>query len=417
MGGLIWPNLRIINGLSRDMADGFMAQVNPGGALVMNDPDYAVKLAREGRTVIYRQSGDDGQDNPFQYTGKQFMAKRMHPQFYEFKDKIVLGTTNEIDPSVQVDQFNMACSDAAHEEGFCVALYNHSSNKSSEQWEIHRKTLEVCIPRGDWPCFHLYDDLQHRDGALGWINLYNDLGGQWACTEIEYIRNLTDAYKGPRGAPKPEDQPDDWHDRMWRYWCAVLARYDIILCAYSLDIWPADDAGKRDGFGYNDDESVRATFTRLNSLYIFKGVIVPQIEKPTTPITSILINSIPNATWRNIRPQPAYSGQDIGDLHVGDTVNAFLDSPQQGATGSTTTGTWIYIMSPESEGWVWWDGIVYQKKTPADGALLSITNADLNTLKGVSASLARQIELLQTDKDQIDAVIKGVAPITSGGGF
>lgn len=350
--GNIWPNLRIINGLSRDMASNFISRTKPRGALVMNDPGYAMTLAQQGLIVIYRQSGDDPDSNPLRLSPDQFIRDRIHPGFENYRNQIIIHTTNEVGPSVDVDKFNKECSDYLHSSGinFRGCLFNHSSNKYESQWAIHRDTIATAVARSDWIGFHLYDDLKedHQAGAYGWRKLYNELRGRWACTEIAYIRDLTDAYHGHRNY-----LPDSLHAALWTRHSAYFAPLGIPLCAYSLENWPVSDDGNQNGFGYLDNEPITKHFEFLNVTYLFLEVPVNIEPVPAEPVGAG-VNSTLGLSDMNFRSAPGRQATKLSSPKPKGTNLIFYPESKYPSQGLFDGYIWYQVSINGKLGWMAW---------------------------------------------------------------
>lgn len=330
--GLIAPNLRITNGLSRDMAFGWAQRVKSSWALVQDDPECAMGMAARGIRVVYRQSGD----GVISESPDSFAKKRIHAGFENYRGMIWIHGTNEIDPSKEVDEFNREVARYVYGQGYRTALFNHSSNKNILQWDLHRKTISERVPLGDMIGFHLYDDYNHRDGLYSWQQLKNTYGGLWGCTEFAFIRNLNDADHGYRNWLSEAQ-----HRMFWKDHLPFFYEQRIPMFVFSLENWQANPDGQQNGFGIFDNKDIsgndsqRGFLAEQNDVYQWRMPIVvsPKVPVPTEGGEKAALAKIPG-TYINVRDNPV-NGLDVGDMMVGDTVVWF---PKQ------KYGDWVYII-------------------------------------------------------------------------
>lgn len=258
-----------------------------GGAypLVRNGPEMTRILANDGFRPIYRQTNDDPQANPLARSADEFVKELVA----NAPDAALYHLTNEIeDPLVHpwtkdaLDYANSIKGTNAPK----LVIYNHATNKSRALWNACRANIELAASTGHAVGVHLYDDLEHLDGAYDWLDIKREVGGLWMFTEIAYIRSIFDAHKGWRN-----HYPAAEYVRLIEKHVRVAAIHNMPLIWFSPEPWPLGSASEN-GFAFGDDEAIVAQLATLNTANKISTpapvpppiVSPPVIVPPTAPL-------------------------------------------------------------------------------------------------------------------------------------
>lgn len=249
-----------------------------GGAypLVRNSPEMVRLLADAGFRPIYRQTNDDPQANPLARSADDFVKELVA----NAPDAALYHLTNEIeDPAVHEwtrDALRYANS-VTGSRAPKLLIYNHSTNKNRALWEAGRGNIELAANTGHAIGVHLYDDLDHLDGAYDWVDIKRAVGGLWMFTEIAYIRSIFDANKGWRN-----HIPDTEYAVLLERHTIVASIHNMPAIWYSLEQWPLSDEGKQSGFEFGDNEVLLSKMASLNAIYKI-SLPAPVPAPPTSP--------------------------------------------------------------------------------------------------------------------------------------
>lgn len=304
------PNLTA-EGYSADNMLQLTREMGSNIALVRNSPKVISMMKSVGIKTIYREAGDDPIGQPLAQNPYEFAAKRIA----HAPDADYYHMTNEEGFSPKLDTFNLQAASvltANHETGI---FYNASTNQHPDLWRASKSAIMQLHDMKQEIGIHIYLDGEHDEGALEPYRLLLSWGIQPFVTEFSWIKTIFDGEVGPRILSDEE---------YIRWLSQIVSRYPELkkapLFNFSADIWPEDEDGHREGFGFYDKPSVIRTLALLNTIYKVEETMtaIPSRESLGEPIEGY-IDSVPSL-YVNIRQEPDPASMDIGDLHKNDRV-------------------------------------------------------------------------------------------------
>lgn len=314
------PNLTA-EGYSADNMLQLTREMGSNFALVRNSPKLISMMKSLGIKTIYREAGDDPQGNPLGQRWVDFVSKRIS----HAPNASLYHMTNEVGFSSDLDKFNQAAADQLEAYGRKGVFYNASTNQSLDQWIARRPIIMDLHLRGHEIGMHIYIDnfkddqgnFSHDQGGLAPLELLLSWGITPLITEFAWIESIFGGEVGWKSAL------DDLGMNKWNE--AIIQKYPILkkapLFVFSADDWPSDENKKKKGFGFFDHSVVYKNYNYLNMTYKLGDAMpatIPARETLGTPISGMIV-SVPKV-YVNIRATPDANGEDIGDLHKGDTI-------------------------------------------------------------------------------------------------
>lgn len=272
--GLISANFTD-HGASRENLLALHKRIGGAYPLVRNSPEMVRLLADAGFRPIYRQTNDDPAANPLARSADDFVKELVA----NAPDAALYHLTNEIEDHAVHEWTKEALryANSVTTNAPKLLIYNHATNKSRAIWDACRPNVELAVNTGHAIGVHLYDDLDHLDGAYEWLDLKRAVGGLWMFTEIAYIRSIFDANKGWRNHIS-----DTEYAKLIERHALVASMHNMPTIWYSLEQWPLSDEGKQSGFEFGDNQVILDKMAALNAAYKI-SLPAPMPTPPTSP--------------------------------------------------------------------------------------------------------------------------------------
>lgn len=311
MDGIIGFNVTDY-GISRDNILADMRDTRGKWALVRNSPQLVAHCVNNlGMNVIYRLTGDDGFDNPFDRDPADFARNRMAQ--VEGIPNAWIHAVNEIDASERQNDWTTAFMSACELGNRKACILNYSTHRSAADWKLSEPVVRRAINGGHAVGIHVYLNGSGQDvGAWEWRRWQDELGGLWVVTEFGYIRDVRDAYKGWRGTITEAQ-----HASFLRQHAREFSARKMPMLLFSYEHWPLNDEGRSTGFGVFDARQVMASIAAINRENTWSMPMATFNWGATNERTVTALAT--GLQYVNIRIQPNTRANKVGELRVGDT--------------------------------------------------------------------------------------------------
>ena len=265
-------------------------------ALVRNSPKLVAMNAdsRVNITSIYRAAGDGN----FSKSPSQFVAERHNAA----PEAAYIHLTNEAGLPPELGAWSLECAAVAEAIGVKVVAFNAATNTDVSLWRQHASTIKELTRRGHKIGIHLYLDGVHDDGGYAALDYLYALGSDCFITEYGFIRNITNANQGYRGAL--DDGYGDWLEAH----AAKLSAYGWPAYLFSIDQWMNDATGKAEGFGTEDRPHILQRCKVINQEY---PLVIATPPPPIYPTETDPAAKVVNQT-AGLKLRDAPNGAQLG---------------------------------------------------------------------------------------------------------
>lgn len=445
MNGINGHNIRILNGLSRDMARSAQARTKGAFALCMDDPDLVRELKAMGVKTIYRQSGDDPTHNPIPESNDSGVIKAAAVAFTDERGKKnadFVHLTNELGSTPKLHEFTRYCLERCSTQGWKGVAYNYYTHADEQHFMDALDNIRYAVSTRQAVGVHMYPDYAHDATVANFLRIKSEEDGLWIATEFNYTRDYRDAHRGWRNLPESIWRDlgftslEQFRQSFIRQWSKWLAEHGIPSTWFSLDYWdqPTPESAKEFGYGYFDLEDVLQEMATQNTLYTFTGE-APSMPDYTAHDWGQKIEAATASVNQtiNVRKAPTEdaSGTPTGELDGGlanGSVVSYWDKPFQNSKylwwkirrvvdaedrycAQVSGLTFTVVVEPPSD-------TVEIKASDLNAALdaLQRARADLIAQKAVIAQVLADNVSALAQVDAAVALLKESAPPPSNGG-
>lgn len=282
--------------------------------LIRNSPKLVDACHANGIKTVFRYTTDDPSHDTLNQRPDEFVRQRA--QMSPTADLIHLD--NELDPSDDQRAWTRRALQELKEINRLGVIDNYATNKTLQQWLDGRDVIETALDQGCWIGAHWYVDGVHDDGGRAFLQAAEIIGGarRWMLTEFAWIKSIFDANDGHLG-----DISDDYYAAWLENYAREFAALGYPAMLFSLEDWPNDDQGRRDGFGTLSADKVQAGITYLNGVYQLQDVRIVKTPRPVG-LADAPIETVTRYDLR-LRGAPSLSANTIRIIPRGMPVKVF----------------------------------------------------------------------------------------------